>query len=580
MNLYMKRVPAIIILVVICGFLTCSAQAVYEPQILILSPNDFTFDPGLRKELDLQNEDLKKKASQMGQKIAGSQDNTNNTAANVKLMQQNDIEFLQRIDFSKQLSLFAQQYLAYRFFERFPNCLILLKDKKSSGSLDELQKIALEQHTPYVLNFSKVSLYKQNNQTFCRVQMQLYEKQSNSLLIDKQYTGDWNNPGFEFTCEQGSIGCTISNALSFAMPDVIFQVASNAPTLKKERDLAKKRAAFIADSIYTQKFDDALIRKVIPATDSTIELNNLYHCFYNTDHSKFVAFFIKTIDKNKAKSILADKKDENVTVLTSKDIHDPGYLDQAPKTYAYIVNGVQYQNKWYYKKSEVTYFDAANLAEGKIKYLNNLQKWNFFADDTVEPASGFWDGKLFEKVKDKRKDPNWEKYKKMWESEERENKDYIGLYELVADAMKKEKEIADESFRKHLISNSLIPFYNNQVKRKSNHIIAADAPEKFNLIFPKDMHVVINPIKITDENGITRIRYFVFLLQTNEVFEWTLATPYVLHKDEYTDGPISKTISAFTPWDYSHKTLDDDAFWNEKVLAKEGANYKYLNKIQ
>jgi hypothetical protein len=46
---------------------------------------------------------------------------------------------------------------------------------------------------------------------------------------------------------------------------------------------------------------------------------------------------------------------------------------------------------------------------------------------------------LFEKITDKRKDPNWEKYKDMWGDEERENRAYIGLYELVADQLKKGK---------------------------------------------------------------------------------------------------------------------------------------------
>ncbi|HEY2583283.1 MAG TPA: hypothetical protein VGI43_15840 [Mucilaginibacter sp.] len=574
----MKKLP-LIILFLVFRYLVCDGQTTFEPQMLILSPGNFTFDPSLQKEVDAKNQELKKMSEQTRQAISGEKEGTN-LAVNLREIQKNDLAFLQEIDFPKQLSLIAQQYLIYRFYEKFPNCLILLKDEKSNGSLDNLQKIASDQHMPYVLNFSKVSLYKQNSKTYCKLQMQLYEQGSNKLLIDKEYTGDWNNPGFEFTCEQGSIGCTISNALSFALPDVIFRVASNNPTIKKEKELAIKRSAFINSTIYPQSFDDALVRKVIPSTNSDIELNDLYHCFYNSDNTKFVAFFIKTIAAKDAKSLLTQKKDGNVNIITTKDIHDPGYLDESPRTYAYIVRGIQYQSKWYFDKSEVTYFDAANLTEGKIEYLNNLQKWNFFADDSAEPANDFWEGKLFEKIKDRKKDPNWEKYKKMWATEEREDRDYIGMCELVADVQKKEKELADEIFRKQLIINLLKPFYEAQIKLKLSRIVKADTPAEYNLIYPKDKHVILNPIKITDEHGIVSIRYFVFLPQTNEVFEWNLATPHILHKDEYTDEPITKTINALTTWDYSYKTLDDDAFWNEKVLAKDGANYKYLNKLQ
>jgi len=577
----MKRLPLITLLILLYNCVTCAAQTKFEPQILILAPGDFTFDPSLKKEVDLKNDNLKKSILHAQQTLAKQNDKESTQPANIKLIQQSSINFLQNLDLAKELSMLAQQYLVYRFYEKFPNCLILLKDEKANGNRDALQKIANKEHIPYVLNFSKVSLYRQKGEIYCKLQMQLYEEQSNKLLIDKEYAGDWNNPGFEFSCEQGSIDCTINNALSFAMPDVISEVASNNPTLIKERALAAQRLNYISTEVYPQKFDDGLIRQVIPAANTDIGLNDLYQCFYNKDHSKFVAFFIKILDDKDAKPILSEKKDKNVNIITSKDIHDPGYLNQSPKTYAYIVCGVQYQNKWYTEKSEVTYFDAANLEEGKIEFLNNLQSWGYFADDTAKPGNNFWEGSLFEKIKDKRKDPNWTKYKDdIWKTEELENRDYIGMYELVANVLKKEKEDKDKAFRKQLIENTLIPFYNKQVELKSNQIFKTDIPKQYNLIYPKDMSVIINPIKITDSNGVDHIRYFVFLMETHEVFEWNLVMPNLIIKGDYADEPITKTISKFTPWDYSYTTLDDNAFWSEKVLAKDGSKYKYLIKLQ
>lgn len=575
----MKRL-LIVLSFISFSYLQTTAQVLFEPKILILSPGDFAFDQGLKKEVEQKTVELKKMALQALGKSADQKDKENGQPANLKLMQQSTVDFLSQIDFSKEISIFAQQYLTYRFYEKFPNCLILLKDQKSIDSMEGLRKIASDQNMAYVLNFSKISLYKQNGETYCKVNMQLYEQQSNKLLIDKEYTGDWNNPGFEFSCEQGSIGCTINNALSAAMPDVIFQVASNNLTLIRERALAAERSAFIQDSILSKRFDGGPAKKIIGFTNNDIDLGDLFHCFYSADNSKFVAFFIKTLDAKDAKKLLDIKKDENVTVITSKDIKDPGYLDQSPKTYAFIVRGVQYQNKWYTDKSEITYFDAASLEEGKLEYLNNLQKWDFFNENAAEPGPGFWEGQLFEKIKDKRKDPDWEKYKDMWAMDEREDRDYIGLYEIVANKLKEENAAADLSFRKLQIAGLLLPFYQDQVRLKSNHIFKADTPEVFYLIFPKDKHVILNPIKITDEKGIMSIRYFIFIPKTNEVYEWIFPERNVLGKDGYTDEPINKAIGALTVWDLSYKTLDDDNFWNEKVMAKDGAGYKYLKKLQ
>jgi hypothetical protein len=95
----------------------------------------------------------------------------------------------------------------------------------------------------------------------------------------------------------------------------------------------------------------------------------------------------------------------------------------------------------------------------------------------------------------------------------------------------------------------------------------------------EDKRLILNPMKITDEKGFTRIRFFVLLPETNEIFEWNLVKPYILKKDEYTDDPIMKTLRAFTTWNFSYPTLDDPNLWNEKVLAKEGGKYKYLTKL-
>ncbi len=560
---------------VILGYSINVEAQQYDPQLLILSPGNITFDPILKNEIDAKNAELKKLAGQTPQQPAGE-----NQPANFRLMQQSTISFIKNISFIKEISLFSQQYLAYRFYEKFPNCLLLLKDTLSDGKLEGLQKIAATENTPYVLNFPKIMFYKDKRQTYCKMTVQLYERQSNSLLIDKEYTGNWNNPGFEFACKDGSIECTVNNSLSQALADVVFNIASNNPTLKREKALAIQRATFIANSIYSQHLDASLIRRVIPTDSAKVKLNDLYQCFYNNDSSKFVGFFISEVKKG-PKGLLSQKEDNNVKIITSKDIHDKDYLDRSPQTYAYIVRGVKYAGKWYFEKSEVTYFDAQNLKEGKLQYLNNLQRWNFFADNTTEPSSQFWEGALFKKIEDKRKDPNWEKYKDMWETEERENRDYIGIYELVATDLKKEKEATDEAFRNHIKKDILVPFYNAQVKSRSNHFMKIEnTAGYFALIYPKDHQVMISPLEVTDENGIISIRYFILLPQNNEIFEWTLVKPYVLKKGEYSDDPINNTIGAFTKWNFSYPTLDDDKFWSEKVLAKDGDNYKYLVKLK
>ena len=457
----MKKITPLL-LVLFCytlGF----AQTKFEPKILILSPGHTSFDPRLKGQVGRANDTLIKATSGAQAAYLQQQDRLKQEPENMRLMAQSGVDYLKQIDVFKILSAYSQSYLSYRFYEKFPNCLILLKDEPSKDNIADLQKIADEQDVPYIVNYPQLSLYLHNGQTYCKLRAQLYDRASNTLVVDKEYTGDWNNPGFEFTCNQGTIGCTINNAMSFAMLDIIYQIASNNPTLIREKQLAAERAKFIGSTLYPANYDSALVKDVISSTDAGIKTGDIYQCLYNTDNTKFVAFFISVIDKKDAKSMLANRSDKNVTILTSKDIKDAGYLDQKPQTYAYIVKGVKYNGKWYYKKTEVTYFDADNLTTGKIEYLNNLQGWDYFADNTSSPTPGFWDGKLFEKITDKRKDPNWDKYKDMWASEELENRDYIGMYELVADQLKQESATADSVFKAQLYNKVLLPITKNKL---------------------------------------------------------------------------------------------------------------------
>ena len=165
----------------------------------------------------------------------------------------------------------------------------------------------------------------------------------------------------------------------------------------------------------------------------------MYQCLTDVGKTKFVGFFLEPSQPG-FEMLKGNKKDKNINVITSKDIRDSGYLDQAPQLYAYTVCGVQYKGKWYYEKENVTYFDAATQEEGRLKYFNQLQLYNFFKDNSTEVNPDFWQTKFFEQIKDITKDPKWEKYgKEMFELEEKENRPYIGMYKIVADQLKKEQ---------------------------------------------------------------------------------------------------------------------------------------------
>jgi hypothetical protein len=421
-------------------FFVSFGQTTYEPQILILSPNDIKHDKAFDKEITdyniLLNKNIKFDEQQKGLKS----EEFSTQPANIKRMMQSEVAYSKNLDFFKQTSYICEQFLTYKFFEKFPNLLIELKDIKSKGSIEDLKRISGQAKLQYVLNFPSILFYKENDISYAKLAVQLYDYSTNSLLIDTSYIGNWNNPGFEFACSDGSLSCTINNSLSQALDNVVYNIATNSSTLKKERALSKERLETIRNNYYKKPFSKSFISNIIPLKDSNINLNNLYQTLINEDSTKFVGFFLDKVAKQNFKQLNENKNDNNVNIINDKSIKDTGYLDNIPQTYAYIVKAVKYKGKWYYEKSNVTYFEPQDNEEGRLQFLNNLQTWNFFKEALTTFNPDFWETNLFNKVKDLRKDPEWNKYgTTIWKTEEEENRNYIGLYEIVADQLKNKK---------------------------------------------------------------------------------------------------------------------------------------------
>ena len=557
-------------------FTVVTGQTKYEPQILILAPNKTTCEKTLDKEVLDYNKKLKQSQATLDKSKSFDSPEFKNQPENIQAMAKCDVEYSKNLDFYKQSSSICEQFLAYRLFEKFPNLLIKLIDKKSDGTLTNLKAFSESEKLQYVLNFSSIDLYKEKRKSHARINVQLYDNKTNSLLLDKSFIGDWNNPGFEFGCTDKTIECTLNNSLSQALDEVIYIIATNSPTIIREKELQQERADILANKYYDLAFDKKSLNEIIPPSDSTINVDMAYQALFNTDKTKFVAFFIQQVSSQNLKSLTDSKKDNNVQIISGKDIKDKGFLDEIPKTYSYIVSGVRFEDKWYYKKSAVTYFEAHNLNEGKQVYYNKLQSWNFFKDNSTEFNPEFWETELFKKVPDLTKDPKWDKYgKSIWKTEEINNRDYIGMYEIVAESLRDKIQIENNLFK----TKTKQQFSTLYEKLKKEYPETYTNIDEHSLIFPTNKSIVINPALIKSSKGIRTIHYFVLISDKNEFYEWTYFNPLIV-KDNYFGDEVVNQISSLTNWNFSVDNLNDKKFWAESVLLRINDTYKYLKGIK
>jgi hypothetical protein len=467
--------------------------------------------------------------------------------------------------------------LSYQFFERFPNLLILLSENKSAGGLDELSNLAQSNKTQYILNFASIQINKVKGEARSRVHIQLFDLSSRKLLINEDYVGDWFNPGFEFTCQDKTIQCTINNALANALPDIIDVIESNSPATKSQKALAQERYAALMTLYSKVPIGIALVKQAIgqDSTEVAFSSRNIFQVLVSQDQSKFVAFSLEQVSAQGIKKLTENTKDKNVNIIiTGNDIKDPNFLKETPQTYAFIILGVMHGGEWYIEKSNVTYFNARSLEEGRKDYFNSLQDWNFFATNSAVPSSEFWETGLFEKVRDLKQDPKWDKYgATIWRSDEANNRPYIGLYKVVANAIRARHAEENRIFEERIMTEILNPVYQRMKLDIPNSKIF-----KNSMIYGSDKKVVIHPVTLTNEGGTKSLRYYAVI--TNEVFEWVYFQSIAEPKEILSGTSVVDQMELLTNWNFSFDYLDDSTFWSKYVLAKDGAGYKYLRPLK
>ena len=354
---------------------------------------------------------------------------------------------------------------------------------------------------------------------------------------------------------------------------IIGCATQDAPT-----KLEKRRAEAFSNQYLRRPWDGSLAKQVLSGVDSSINLNRMYYCLVDNTKTKFVAFFAQTLTRKEFWAMRATenpfKPGGSVTVRMESNV-DARVLD-LPGTYAYIVKGLEYQNKWYYLKDEATFLDSITPSGTEHLFINRLQEWNFFKEKDTKFNPDFWETALFGKVEDLRKHPDWLEKKHMWEAEEKRYRKYIGLYKIVADATMARHEEDLTRFEQQINQKFLVPLmesrYNDQLKPKITYI---KGPRPI-LIFPGGRNVVIAPMTSKEKNGKFLLHYFVILPGSNEVYEWSY---FPKAPKENTNFQEHDELNTITKWG-NEETLDDRVFWEKYVLLKDNGQYKYLKLVK
>lgn len=549
------------------------AQIDFDPSVIILVPNEVETDKSTDKEISEFNKKLSEQLVNQPNQDSELKEQLKGQPENIRLMMKNNVDFSKSIDFYSMISSITKQFLQYRFFETFPNLLILAIHEKSDGYPKSLTSIAEKHNTQFVINFKKVKTFKSKESKMLELDIQIFDSQSNSTILDRKYTGEETNPGFEFACESGTISCCANNAIKSFIYDAMKVIAENSPTLKRKNKVEKDRNSILVNDYYPKPANKSISPK-IKDSDTTINKQNFYQGFMNEENDKFIAFFAENSTGKDFKEFKDRYGDKNITI-------GENYFTNPPNMYCFIVYGIKYQEKWYYKKDKIVHFKASDFEQGKLEYFVNLKKWNFFKEGSDKVTDNFWETTFFAKVPDLTKDPDWDKYgESIWKTDEINNRPYIGLYEIVADGLKKDQTIKNKNFDKTIIETYVNPYITGLASANNYEQATLNQMSKPHLlIYPKEKNVLLCPYNIKEKKKEKFINYLV-LIKTEkgyDIYKWNYLRPDDFKKSAI--GPsFMDQINTLTDWNFSFKTLDDSKFWEKYVLIKKDNDFKYLEK--
>lgn len=418
---------------IIALFLTlnsCFFFAQTGTRILILSPAAHTFHKVPGKELKTGVDEYRKSLNLDEADKYFQSDEFKKRDENIRLIQQSEVAFLKQLDEVKLVSYLTEQHLSYFILEKIETAVFVLKDETSSGNTDDLKRLATQEKAAFVVHISAFNLLHEKGKSSAEISVQLFDVNTGSIILDQSYTGGDTNPGFEYTCEDGSVNCCINNALSKMVPQVGRLILKNDPGMKQQKQLVSKQNMSLELLKAATKFDAAALSKIISPDDKQIDQKIAYQVLFSADQTKFVAFFAETVPAGDVKAFRdKHKEDRNINIIS--DDQSGFFSGSLPNTYAYIVRGVFYEGKWYYEKTEVTYFDAPTLEKGKTTYFTNLRDWGYFTEGTSTPDPAFWEGKEIEHYT--------LKMTTMFVKNPASEAENGGMYRLVVDQMKEGK---------------------------------------------------------------------------------------------------------------------------------------------
>ena len=209
----------LLIFLLFIGLLTFG-QKKYKPTIVVLDPSQTQYDTTLFDEI----KNFTYQVEYALQEEKHILDSLSKSEKNIQIMDVAEFHYRKQMDFASSFTLSLYGMLTYMVFGQTEHCIVIPSHDKSEGTIQKLKTVAKKHNVQWVVNPMSLHTYKKDGNIFTSARVQVYDLNKNKIVLDKEYTGDTKNPGFELSCENGTLSCTINNVINPSLHDILLTI--------------------------------------------------------------------------------------------------------------------------------------------------------------------------------------------------------------------------------------------------------------------------------------------------------------------------------------------------------------------
>lgn len=195
-------------------------QKSYKPTIAVLDPFQTKYDTILSTKIDEYTYEAVISLEEE-KKIVDSLKNGEN---NIQVMDIAAFHFSKKMNFGSYFTLSINTMLSYMVFGQTENCIVIPSHDIANGETIYLKSLADKHKVQWIVNPVFLNVYIKDGNQYLTARIQIFDRKKNKIVLDKEYTGDTENPGFELSCESGTLECTVNNVINSSLNDILLAI--------------------------------------------------------------------------------------------------------------------------------------------------------------------------------------------------------------------------------------------------------------------------------------------------------------------------------------------------------------------